>query len=121
MSISRVGTILEQGVSGRAPMPPLPDIAQAFTNMVIDWVRGSVMARPELGLKGRELALVAACTALGCAVPQAVAHAQAALAAGATREEVIETVLHTTSYVDRGAIRDVLIALKGALPQQRRA
>ena len=111
MGISEVHTTAELGRSGPAPQPGVADISRAFSDMMLDFALGSVVARPGLSRKARELALVAAGTVLGCAVPQAVAHPQAAMAAGATREEVTETVLQTTSYVGPAPIQDVLMAL----------
>lgn len=107
---------LHGGHAGEALVAEMDGVSPAFAAMTIDWALGSVLARPGLDLKTRELALVAACTALGHATPQAVAHGQAAMAAGATREEVVETVLQTTFYASGPAIRAVLLALKQALP-----
>jgi 4-carboxymuconolactone decarboxylase len=107
---------LHGGHAGTALVAEMDGVSPAFADMTIDWALGTVLARPGLDLKTRELALVAACTALGHATPQAVAHGQAAMAAGATREEVVETVLQTTFYASGPAIRAVLLALKQALP-----
>lgn len=107
---------LHGGHAGASLVSEMAEISPAFSDWTIEWALGTVLARPGLDLKMRELALVAACTTLGNAVPQAVAHAQAAIAAGATREEVVETVLQTTFYASGPAIRLVLLALKDALP-----
>lgn len=107
---------LHGGHAGQALVEEMANVAPAFSEMTIDWALGGVLARPGLDLRTRELALVAACTVLGHAVPQAVAHGQAAMAAGASREEVVETVLQTTFYASGPAIRAVLVALKEALP-----
>ena len=107
---------LHGGHAGEALVAEMADISPAFSDMTIDWALGGVLSRPGLDLRTRELALVAACTTLGHATPQAVAHAQAAMAAGATREEVVETVLQTTFYASGPAIRAVLLALKDTLP-----
>lgn len=106
-----------QIAAGGAIPAEMADISPAFSDMTIDWALGGVLARPGLDLRTRELVLVAACTTLGNAVPQAVAHAQAAIAARATREEVVETVLQMTFYASGPAIRSVLLALKEALPK----
>lgn len=108
---------LHGGHVGAALVAEMEDICPAFSDMTIEWALGQVLARPGLDLRTRELALVATCTTLGNAVPQAVAHAQAAMAAGATREEVVETVLQTTFYASGPAIRHVLVALKESLPR----
>lgn len=106
---------LHGGHAGEALVAEVADICPAFADMTIDWALGGVLARPGLDLRTRELALVAACTVLGHAVPQAVAHGQAAMVAGATRQEVVETVLQTSFYASGPAIRAVLVALKDGL------
>ncbi|GGE97016.1 hypothetical protein GCM10011404_32730 [Sphingomonas prati] len=49
-------------------------------------------------MKTRELATVAALTAMGTAAPQLKVHMQAAFRVGANRQEIIETVMQTIPY-----------------------
>ena len=57
------------------------------------------MNRPGLDLKTRELLLVASCVTLGgSATQQLYAHIDAALTTGASREEVVETILQMLFY-----------------------
>lgn len=83
--------------------------------MSIDWAVGFIMGRPGLELKTRELLLIASCVTLGNAAPQLVAHARAALRVGATRQEVVETVLQLTFYAGGPAVRNSLVALRDVL------
>lgn len=69
------------------------------------------MARPGLDLKIRQLVLIASCVTLGNAEPQLRAHAEAALEAGATREEIVETILQLTFYAGGPAVRNALVAI----------
>jgi 4-carboxymuconolactone decarboxylase len=93
----------------------LKDLCPAFADMTIDWAVGSIMDRPGLDLKTRELVLVASCVTLPNAVPQLRAHAEAALRVGATREEIVETILQLTFYAGGPAVRNCLVALRDIL------
>ena len=93
----------------------LKDLCPAFVDMTIDWAVGSIMDRPGLDLKTRELVLIASCVTLTNAVPQLRAHAEAALRVGATRDEIVETILQLTFYAGGPAVRNSLVALKDIL------
>lgn len=93
----------------------MKDLCPEFATMSIDWAVGSIMDRPGLCLKTRELLLIAACVTLGNAVPQLVAHARAARRVGATRQEIVETVLQLTFYAGGPAVRNSLVALREVL------
>lgn len=93
----------------------LKDLCPAFADMTIEWAVGSIMDRPGLDLKTRELVLVASCVTLPNAVPQLRAHTEAALRVGATREEIVETILQLTFYAGGPAVRNSLVALRDIL------
>ncbi len=107
--------LLEQlhgGHAGAAMVAEMEDICPAFADMTIDWAIGGVMARPGIDLLTRELVLIASCVTLGHAMPQLRAHAEAALKLGATRDQIIETVLQMTFYAGGPAVRNSLVVLK---------
>ncbi len=107
--------LLEQlhgGHAGAALVAEVEGICPAFADMTIDWAIGSIMDRPGLDLATRELILVAACVTMGNAMPQFRAHAEAALKVGASREQVVETVLQLVFYAGGPAVRNALVALK---------
>jgi 4-carboxymuconolactone decarboxylase len=54
--------------------------------------------RPQLSPKHREIVMIAACTALGTAVPELKAHLHGLLDVGGTRRELVETLLHLAFY-----------------------
>src|SRR5690348_14338069 len=89
---------LHGGHAGEAMVAEMRDICPAFADMTIDWALGGVMARPGLDLVTRQLVVIASCVTLGHAEPQLRAHVQAALAIGATKEQVVETILQLTFY-----------------------
>jgi len=103
---------LHGGHAGAAMVAEMQEVCPAFADMTIDWAIGSIMARPGLDLLTRELILVASCVTMGHAMPQLRAHAEAALKVGATREQLVETVLQLTFYAGGPAVRNALVLLK---------
>ena len=109
---------LHGGHSGAAMVAEMAEICPAFVDMTIEWAFGGVMSRPGLDLVTRQLVLVASCATLGSAEPQLRAHAEAALAAGATRTQVVETLLQLIFYAGGPAVRNALVAIKDLLAQE---
>lgn len=106
---------LHGGHAGEAMVAELKDVCPAFADMSIEWALGGVMARPGLDLMTRQLVLVASCVTLGHALPQVRAHTEAALEAGATKEQIVETILQLTFYAGGPAVRNALVSLKDVL------
>ena len=84
--------------SGTAVVDSLKDIAPDFADWIVGFAYGEVMARPGLDLRTRQIATVAALTALGTATPQLKVHMQGALNVGCTPGEVVEAVLQMAVY-----------------------
>ena len=103
---------LHGGHAGAAMVAELKEVCPDFADMTIEWAIGGVMARPGLDLVTRELILVASCVTLGHAMPQLRAHAEAALKVGATKEQIVETILQLTFYAGGPAVRNSLVAIK---------
>src|SRR3569833_3636712 len=103
---------LHGGHAGEAMIAEMQEIAPAFADMTIDWAVGSIMDRPGLDLITRELILIASCVTLGNALTQLRAHVEAALNVGATKEQVVETILQLTFYAGGPAVRNSLVELK---------
>lgn len=82
----------EQVVASLAPI--CPDLGR----YIVEFGFGDIYARPGLTLRQRELATVAALTALGTATPQLKVHIAAALHVGLSREEILETILQMSLY-----------------------
>jgi 4-carboxymuconolactone decarboxylase len=90
---------------GRATRPLesfLPDLAQ----MTVEHVFGDVLSRPGLDLKQREIAIVAALTAIGSVRPALKFHIHGMLNVGCSPQEVIETILHAVVYAGFPATQD---------------
>ena len=86
------------GPQGAAVIESLNDIAPDLGRYIVEFAYGDVFARPGLDVKTRELATVAALTAMGTAAPQLKVHMRAALRVGASRQEIVETVMQMIPY-----------------------
>lgn len=86
------------GHAGEQVIAALADIAPDFGRYVIEFSFGDIYSRSGLDLKTRELATVAACTALGTAAPQLRVHLHGLLNVGGTREEAVEAIIQMASY-----------------------
>ena len=76
----------------------LGEVAPDLSRYVVEFGFGDIHCRPGLDLKSREIATVAALTALGTAAPQLRAHIHAAMNVGCSQEEVVEVILQMALY-----------------------
>ena len=79
---------------------------------VFDFAYGDMYSRPGLDIKSRELATVAALTALGNAPLQLKSHINGALNAGWSREEIVEAIMQMAVYAGFPASLNGLYAAK---------
>lgn len=86
------------GEAGEKVIASLQNIAPDLARYVIEFPFGDIYSRPGLDLKSREIATVAALTALGNAQPQLKVHIHAALNVGCTPEEIVEVVIQMAVY-----------------------
>lgn len=100
------------GDAGERVIDSLKDIAPDFARYLIEFPFGDIYSRPGLDLKSREIATVAALTALGNAAPQLRVHIQAALNVGCSRREVVETIMQMAVYAGFPAALNGLFAAK---------
>jgi 4-carboxymuconolactone decarboxylase len=85
------------GASGEQVVESLRDMAPDLAEWIVDFSYGDVMSRPGLDRRSRQLATIAALTALGHA-PQLEVHIRGALNVGCTRQEIVEVILQMTVY-----------------------
>ncbi|WP_234334522.1 carboxymuconolactone decarboxylase family protein [Streptomyces sp. NRRL B-1347] len=92
--------VMEQvdGDAGKQVAAALQDVAPDLARYIIEFTFGEIYPRPHLDLRHREIVTVAACTALGSALPQLKVHIHGLLNVGGTRQQVVETVLHVAFY-----------------------
>jgi len=108
---ARGAALLEQlhgGEAGQQLVDSMREICPDFATMTIEWALAGIMARPGLDLLTRELLLIASCTTLGHVVPQLEAHIASALKLGATRTQIVETILQMTFYAGGASVANAL-------------
>jgi len=109
------------GEAGERVIESLRDIAPDFARYVIEFPFGDIYSRPALDLKSREIAVVAALTAIGNAAPQLKVHIHGALNVGCTREEVIEVIMQMAVYAGFPAALNGLFAAKEVFQERESA
>ncbi len=100
------------GKGGDAVIASLQDIAPDFAQYLIEFPFGDIYSRPGLDLRSREIATVAALTALGNAAPQLKVHIGAALHVGLTQKEIVEVIMQMAVYAGFPAALNGLFAAK---------
>ncbi len=100
------------GEAGETVIEGLKDIAPDLARYVIEFPFGDVYCRPGLDLESREIAAVAALTALGTATPQLKVHINGALNVGLSRQEVVEIIIQMTVYAGFPAALNGMFAAK---------
>jgi 4-carboxymuconolactone decarboxylase len=98
--------------AGKRVIESLKEIAPDLGRYIIEFPFGDVYSRPCLDLKSREIATVAALTALGNAQPQLKVHIHGALNVGCTREEVVEVIIQMAVYAGFPAALNGMFAAK---------
>ncbi|HBX8399669.1 TPA: carboxymuconolactone decarboxylase family protein, partial [Klebsiella pneumoniae] len=100
------------GKGGEAVVESLRDIAPDFARYLIEFPFGDIYARPGLDLRSREIATIAALTALGNAEPQLKVHIAAGLNVGLTQEEITEAIMQMAVYAGFPAALNGLFAAR---------
>ena len=100
------------GEIGEAVVASLADIAPDFARYIVEFPFGDIYSRPGLDLRSREIATVAALTAMGNARPQLKVHIQAGLNVGLSRDEIVETIIQMAVYAGFPAALNGLTAAK---------
>ena len=100
------------GRQGEKVVEALKDISPEFAEMLIAFPFGDVYSRPGLDLRSREIATVAALTAMGTAAPQLKVHLHGALNVGCRPEEIIEIMIQMAVYAGFPAALNGLFAAK---------
>lgn len=108
------------GQAGERVVESLADIAPDFARYLIEFPFGDIYSRPQLDLKSREIAVVAALTALGNAAPQLKVHIHGALNVGCSREEVVETIMQMAVYAGFPAALNGLFAAREVFAERER-
>lgn len=107
------------GKGGDAVIESLQDIAPDFAQYLIEFPFGDIYSRPGLDLRSREIATVAALTALGNATPQLKVHIGVALHVGLTQDEIVEVIMQMAVYAGFPAALNGLFAAKEVFASHR--
>lgn len=86
------------GDAGEKVIESLQDISPDLARYTIEYPFADIYARPGLGLREREIATIAALTAMGTAQPQLKVHIQAGPNLGLTKSEIEEIIIQMSVY-----------------------
>jgi 4-carboxymuconolactone decarboxylase len=86
------------GQAGQKVIDSLASISPDLAKYTIEFPFGDIYQRPGLDLKSRELATIAALTALGTCSPQLNVHINGALNVGCKPEEITEVIIQMAVY-----------------------
>ena len=76
----------------------LSAVSPDFARWIVESAYCDVLGRPQLDLRGREIATLAALATLGNAPGQLKAHVEGALNVGLKREEIVEVLMQMAIY-----------------------
>jgi len=100
------------GEAGQNVIDSLASISPDLANIIIEFGFGEIYQREGLDLKSRELATVAALTALGCCQPQLNVHINGALNVGCEPKEITETIIQIALYAGFPACLNAMFVAK---------
>ena len=100
------------GEAGHNVIAALADIAPDFADYIFEFPFGDIYCRPGLDLRAREVATIAALTAMGTATPQLKVHIAAGLNVGLTKDEITEVIIQMAVYAGFPAALNGLFAAK---------
>ena len=106
------------GKAGEDVKNGLNDISPDLVKYMIEYAFGDIYSRDGSDLKSKEIAVVAALTALGNAEPQLKVHINGALNVGCTINEVKEIILQMSGYSGFPTCINAMNALKGVLNER---
>ncbi len=106
------------GTTGEQALENIAGISPDMARYVVEFVFGDVHTRPGLDVKTREIAAVAALTALGNAAPQLRAHLHGALNVGCSQQEIVELMIEMAVYAGFPAALNGLFAARDVFAER---
>ncbi|HHO56304.1 MAG TPA: carboxymuconolactone decarboxylase family protein [Trueperaceae bacterium] len=100
------------GEAGKKVIESLASISPDLAKYTIEFPFGDIYQRPGLDLKSREIATVAALTALGHSLPQLNVHINGALNVGCKPEEIVEVIIQMAVYAGFLAALNAMLVAK---------
>ncbi len=107
------------GEAGEKVIKSLKDISPDLGKFIIEYAFGDIYTRDGLDLKSKEIAVVAALTAMGNAQPQLKVHINGALNTGSSINELKEVILQMSVYVGFPSAINGMNALKEVLQERQ--
>ena len=107
------------GEAGERVLKSLQDISPDLGRFIIEYSFGDIYSREGLDLKSKEIAVVAALTAIGTAYPQLKVHLNGALNVGCTINEVKEVILQMAAYAGFPCCINAMNAFKEVLKDRQ--
>jgi 4-carboxymuconolactone decarboxylase len=107
------------GEAGEKVINGLKDISPDLGKFIIEYAFGDIYTRDGLDLKSKEIAVVAALTAMGTAQPQLKVHINGALNTGSSVNEVKEVILQMAVYSGFPSCINGMNALKEVIGERR--
>jgi 4-carboxymuconolactone decarboxylase len=101
-----------EGEKGEKIIERLRDLDPDLARYILEFPFGDIYNRPGLDLKSREIATIAALTALGNANSQLKVHIHGALNIGVSRQEIIEIIIQMAVYAGFPAALNAMRAAK---------
>jgi 4-carboxymuconolactone decarboxylase len=108
------------GGSVHAMLDNLRELSPDLARLTVEFPYGDVVSRPGLDLRARQIATVAALTALGNAPVQLRAHIDMGLNVGCTREEIKEVIIQMAVYAGFPAALNGMAAAKEVFEERDR-
>jgi 4-carboxymuconolactone decarboxylase len=107
------------GEAGEKVFNSLQDISPDLGKFIIEYAFGDIYTREGLDLKSKELAVVAALTAMGTAQPQLKVHINGALNTGSSINEIKEVILQMSGYSGFPSCINGMNVLKDVLSERK--
>lgn len=98
------------GRAGEAVVQRLESICPDMGTRMVEFAFGDIYSRPGLNLRDREIATIAALTAIGTASLQLKVHVHGGLNVGLSREEILEIMMQMAVYAGFPAALNGLFA-----------
>jgi len=97
----------------------LKDVSPELGDFIIEFAYGDIYSRKGLDLKSKEIAIIAALTAMGNAEPQLKFHINAGLNIGLSETDIKEVILLMSVYAGFPAALNGTAALKEVIAERK--
>ena len=107
------------GRTGVEVIESLRDIAPDFAKYLVEFPFGDIYDRNDLDSRSREIATIAALTAMGSASTQLKVHVRAGLNVGLSKQEIVEIIMQMSVYAGFPAALNALFVAREVLQDEK--